>query len=68
MKFRDLNIQTQREAPNNARTEGFSFVFTISLATRSELHPQNLLLALAETYHDPKGLTLPHPTAPAETV
>lgn len=26
MKYRDLNIQTQREAPNNARTEGFSFL------------------------------------------
>ena len=26
MKYRDLQIQTQREAPNNARTEGFSFL------------------------------------------
>lgn len=27
-------------------------------------NPLNLLLALAETYHDDKGLTLPHPAAP----
>ena len=25
---------------------------------------ENILLALAETYHDDKGLTLPHPAAP----
>ena len=24
MKYRDLRIQTQREFPNNARTEGFN--------------------------------------------
>jgi len=29
-------------------------------------HPyaENILLALAETYHDARGLTLPHPAAP----
>jgi len=35
----------------------------ISLATRREFNFENIFLALAETYHDPKGLTLPHPAA-----
>jgi prolyl-tRNA synthetase len=34
------------------------------LATRSEFNFENILLALAETYHDSKGLTFPHPAAP----
>jgi prolyl-tRNA synthetase len=37
---------------------------TISLATRKDYDFQNILLALAETHHDSKGLTLPHPAAP----
>ena len=37
---------------------------TISLAIRIEYSFENLLLALAETYHDPQGLTLPYPAAP----
>jgi prolyl-tRNA synthetase len=38
MKYRDLQIQTQREAPNNARTEGFSFLVRAGYLTReSEL-------------------------------
>ena len=36
----------------------------IILATRSEYHFENILLALAETHHDDKGLTLPRPAAP----
>jgi prolyl-tRNA synthetase len=36
----------------------------ISLTTRSVYEFENVLLALAETHHDPKGLTLPHPAAP----
>jgi prolyl-tRNA synthetase len=36
----------------------------IVLAIRSEVDYRNLLLALAETYHDAKGLTLPHRAAP----
>jgi prolyl-tRNA synthetase len=36
----------------------------IPLATRSEYHFENILLALAETHHDAKGLMLPHPAAP----
>jgi prolyl-tRNA synthetase len=36
----------------------------IILAARKEYHFENTLLALAETHHDDKGLTLPHPAAP----
>ena len=36
----------------------------ISLVSRSSYHFENILLALAEAHHDPKGLTLPHPAAP----
>ncbi len=41
-----------------------SVLSAISLATRKEYDFQNILLALAETHHDAKGLTLPHPAAP----
>ncbi len=41
MKYRDLNIQTQREAPNNARTEGFSFLVRAGYLTR-EIIPTQL--------------------------
>lgn len=34
------------------------------LAARNTFHIQNILLALAETHHDERGLTLPHPAAP----
>jgi prolyl-tRNA synthetase len=37
MKYRDLQIQTQREAPNNARTEGFSFLVRAGYLTRENL-------------------------------
>jgi len=40
-----------------------SVLSVIDLATRSIYHFENILLALAETYHDAKGLTLPHPAA-----
>jgi len=41
-----------------------SALSVISLATRKHPNLENILLALAETYHDSKGLTLPHPTSP----
>ena len=44
MKYRDLQIQTQREAPNNARTEGFSFLVRAGYLTR-----ENILTKLGET-------------------
>jgi prolyl-tRNA synthetase len=34
MKYHDLSIQTQREAPNNARTEGFAFLVRAGYLTR----------------------------------
>ncbi|HXF86142.1 MAG TPA: YbaK/EbsC family protein [Anaerolineales bacterium] len=34
MKYRDLHIQTQREAPNNARTQGFAFLVRAGYLTR----------------------------------
>ena len=37
MKYRDLNIQTQREAPNNARTKGFSFLVRAGYLTRENI-------------------------------
>lgn len=37
MKYRDLDIQTQREAPNNARTEGFSFLVRAGYLTRENI-------------------------------
>jgi prolyl-tRNA synthetase len=39
-------------------------ISSIRLATRKTYYFENILLALAETYHDTKGLTLPHPAAP----
>jgi prolyl-tRNA synthetase len=37
MKYRDLQIQTQRESPNNARTEGFSFLVHAGYLTRENI-------------------------------
>jgi len=37
MKYRELQIQTQREAPNNARTEGFSFLVRAGYLTRENV-------------------------------
>jgi prolyl-tRNA synthetase len=40
MKYRDLQIQTQREGPNNARTEGFSFLVRAGFLTRENIPTQ----------------------------
>jgi prolyl-tRNA synthetase len=40
MKYRDLNILTQREAPNNARNEGFSFLVRAGYLTRENIPTQ----------------------------
>ena len=37
MKYRDLQIQTQREEPNNARTEGFSLLVRAGYLTRENV-------------------------------
>ena len=36
----------------------------ILLASDQEFFHQNILMALAETHHDERGLTFPHPAAP----
>jgi prolyl-tRNA synthetase len=41
-----------------------SVASAISLVSNKEYDFENILLALAETHHDNKGLTLPHPAAP----
>jgi prolyl-tRNA synthetase len=41
-----------------------SVISAMNLATRREFDLQNILLALAETHHDAKGLMLPRPAAP----
>src|ERR671924_908852 len=40
MKYRDLQIQTQRESPNNARTKGFSFLVRAGYLTRENVPTQ----------------------------
>src|SRR6266508_5590775 len=40
MKYRELNIQTQREAPNNARTEGFALLVRAGYLTRENVPTQ----------------------------
>ena len=62
MKYRDLSIQTQREAPNNARTEGFAFLVRAGYLTRENVPTQlgeytiNHLRELAEQ-HDKSFLS-----------
>jgi prolyl-tRNA synthetase len=61
MKFRDLHIQTQREAPNNARTEGFAFLVRAGYLSR-ENSPTSLgkkaLDHLRELSGDPSFLEM----------
>ena len=58
MKYRDLGIQTQRESPNNARTEGFSFLVRAGYLTRENVptklgeHAINNLRELANNLGD----------------
>ena len=37
MKYRELNIETKRQPPNNARTEGFSFLVRAGYLTRENV-------------------------------
>ena len=59
MKYRDLSIQTQRESPSNARTEGFSSLVRAGYLTRENVltqlgeHTINHLMKLA---NDPSFL------------
>jgi prolyl-tRNA synthetase len=57
-------VQAKAGDPCPRCTNPLTILSVISLATRKAYHVQNILLALAETHHDAKGLTLPHPVAP----
>jgi prolyl-tRNA synthetase len=60
MKYRDLNIQTQREAPNNARTEGFAFLVRAGYLTRENVPTQlgeHTLSHLRNLSNDPSFLS-----------
>ncbi|HSK88338.1 MAG TPA: His/Gly/Thr/Pro-type tRNA ligase C-terminal domain-containing protein, partial [Anaerolineales bacterium] len=59
-------VQARAGDPCPLCTEPLTVMSAISLAIRKTYHFQNILLALAETHHDAKGLTLPHPAAPFE--
>ncbi len=75
MHYRDLHIQTQREAPNNARTQGFAFLVRAGYITReSRILPLgeqaiNRLKTLASESKDNffARLSLPVLTAEGET-
>ncbi|MBI3153199.1 MAG: hypothetical protein HYZ21_13770, partial [Chloroflexi bacterium] len=59
MKYTDLKIQTQREAPNNARTEGFAFLVRAGYLTReNEILPlgQQAISHLQNLSSDPSFL------------
>jgi prolyl-tRNA synthetase len=57
-------IQTKAGDPCMNCANPLSVLSVIVLARDNEYNFENILLALAETYHDDKGLTLPHPAAP----
>jgi prolyl-tRNA synthetase len=57
-------IQAKSGDPCYQCGNSLSAISTISLATRSEFNFENILLALAETHHDNKGLTFPKSAAP----
>jgi prolyl-tRNA synthetase len=57
-------IQAKSGDPCYQCGNSLSDISTISLATRYEFNFENILLALAETHHDNKGLTFPKSAAP----
>ena len=61
MKYRDLNIQTQRDTPNNARTEGFAFLVRAGYLTRKNVATQlgEYTLNHLRSLSSPKALALP---------
>jgi prolyl-tRNA synthetase len=62
MKYRELEIQTQREPPNNARTEGFAFLVRAGYLTR-----ENTPTKLGELAFDHLR-TIPNEELPLETI
>jgi prolyl-tRNA synthetase len=61
----DLAQAKAGDACSNCRNP-LAVLSVISLSTRHEHNFENILLAIAETHHDDKGLTFPHPAAPFE--
>ena len=57
-------IQAKSGDPCEQCGHSLTSISAISLATRSEFNFENILLALAETHHDDKGLTFPKSAAP----
>jgi prolyl-tRNA synthetase len=57
-------VQAKAGDPCPVCTNPLTILPVLSLATHKSYDLQNVLLALAETHHDAKGLTLPHPAAP----
>jgi len=68
MKYTELSIQTQRDAPNNARTEGFAFLVRGNYLTRDNqptplgeealAHLEKLSVELGEEFLSKLNLTL----------
>jgi prolyl-tRNA synthetase len=61
MRYRDLQIQTQREAPNNARTAGFGWLARAGYITReSTLLPlgEQLVKRLSASSMDPEFISI----------
>lgn len=59
----DLTLANQND-PCVKCGESLLELAALSLAARHEFHFENILLALAETHHDERGLTLPKSSAP----
>jgi len=57
-------VQVRAGDPCPNCTNPLTILAAISLPIRKIPNLQNILLALAETHHDAKGLTLPHSAAP----
>ena len=57
-------VQAKESAACSRCGKSLSVLSSINLTTRNEYQYENILLALAESHHDEKGLTLPHPAAP----
>ncbi len=59
----DLTLANKNESCIHCGSQ-LTEVNALMLVTRSEFNFENILLALAETHHDDKGLTFPKSTAP----
>lgn len=57
-------VQAKSGDPCEQCGNSLTSISAITLATRSEFNFENILLALAETHHDDKGLTFPKSAAP----